>query len=356
MIHLKIIQLLSIVLILFVCGCSKDESNDLIATPLVSTTSPANNAINIPRNSAIQISFTTAMDPATINTSTVIVNQGPAVVPGMVTYSGSTATFTPTDNMLALTSYVVKVTTGAKTLAGRAFASNNVSGFTTGGSITPRATIDLGTAIDYVILAKTAINNFATSVITGDLGLSPAVTSYITGLAVTDASGYATSSQVTGKLYAADMANQTPANLATAITDMFTAYNDAASRTMPDFVELGAGSIGGKTITPGLYKWTSDVIIPTNIVLSGNVNDVWIFQIDGDLLTSSSVNITLMGEAQANNIFWQVAGQVSLGATSHFEGIILSRSGITLQNGASLNGQALSQTTVTLDSNLIAKR
>lgn len=354
--HLKVIQLLSIVLILFVSGCSKDESNNLIATPLVSTTSPANNAINIPRNSAIKISFTTAMDPASINTSTVIVNQGPAMVPGMVTYSGSSATFTPTDNMLALTSYVVTVTTGAKTLAGRAFASNNVLGFTTGGSITPRATIDLGTAIDYVILAKTAINNFATSAITGDLGLSPAVTSYITGLAMTDASGYATSSQVTGKLYAADMANLTPANLAATIGDMFTAYNDAASRTMPDFVELGIGSMGDKIITPGLYKWTSDVIIPTNIILSGNVNDVWIFQIDGDLIASSAVNIILTGDAQANNIFWQVAGKATLGATSHFEGIILSRSGITLQTGASLNGQAFSQTAVTLDSNLIAKR
>jgi hypothetical protein len=295
------------------------------------------------------------MNPATINSSTVIVKQGSTVVPGTVTYTGTTATFTPTDTFLALTEYTVTVTTAAETLAGKAFAANSVSNFTTGGSSAVRAVINLGTAGNYVVLAKTAINNSSTSIITGDLGISPAATSYITGFALTNSTGFATSSQVTGKFYAADMAAPTPTNLTTSVNNMITAYNDAAGRTLPDFMELGSGNIGGKTLSPGLYKWTGNVTVPTSITISGGANDVWIFQIAGNLNLSSTVNITLSGGAQAKNIFWQVAGQVTLGTTSHFEGVILSMTGITLQTGASINGQALAQTAVVLDGNTVVK-
>jgi hypothetical protein len=82
---------------------------------------------------------------------------------------------------------------------------------------------------------------------------------------------------------------------------------------------------------------------------------VWIFQISGDLTVSSAVNITLTGGAQAKNIFWQVAGQVTIGTTAHFEGIILSMTAITLQTGASMNGRALAQTAVVLDGNAVTK-
>jgi len=356
----KVIQLLSvfsILLILFISGCSKDDSNDVVtAAPTITASSPANNATNVARNNSVEITFSEQMDPATINSSTIIVKQGTIVVLGTVTYTGMIATFTPTDSFLALTAYNVTVTTGAKTMKGRAFDANVVSSFTTGGSVNVRSVVNLGAALDYVIVAKTAINNTSTSAITGDLGLSPAATSYITGLALTNATGYATSSQVTGKLYAADMAAPTPTNLITTVNNMITAYNDAAGRTLPDFIELGTGNIGGKTLTPGLYKWTGNVTVPSNITISGGANDVWIFQVAGNLTTSSAVNITLTGGAQAKNIFWQVAGQVTLGTTSHFEGIILSMTGITLQTGASLNGQALAQTAVILDSNAVTKR
>ena len=65
--------------------------------------------------------------------------------------------------------------------------------------------------------------------------------------------------------------------------------------------------------------------------------------------------MTLSGGAQAKNIFWQVAGEVTMGTTSHFEGIILSKTGITLRTGASLNGRALAQTAVILDGNVVTK-
>jgi hypothetical protein len=215
--------------------------------------------------------------------------------------------------------------------------------------------VNLGAAGNYVILAKTAINNIPTSAITGDLGLSPAATSYATGFALTNATGYAASSQVTGNIYAADMAAPTGINLTTAVNNMITAYTDAAGRPSPDFSELGTGNIGGKTLSPGLYKWTTTVTLPASITLSGSATDVWIFQISGDLTMSASVNVTLSGGALPKNIFWQVAGQASFGTSSHFEGIILSQTGITFQTSASMNGRALAQTSVILDKNAITQ-
>ncbi len=149
------------------------------------------------------------------------------------------------------------------------------------------------------------------------------------------------------------MAAPTPINMTTAVNNMVTAYNDAAGRALPDYSELGTGNIGGKTLVAGLYKWSSNVTLPTNVVISGGANDVWIFQIAGNLIQSSAVKITLSGGAQAKNIFWQVAGQATFGTTSHFEGIILSKTGITFQTGASINGRALAQSAVILDGNSV---
>jgi hypothetical protein len=97
------------------------------------------------------------------------------------------------------------------------------------------------------------------------------------------------------------------------------------------------------------------VTLPSDLVLNGGVNDVWIFQIAGNLTLSSAAKVTLIGGAQAKNVFWQVAGTVSLGTTSHFEGIILSKTSITFNSGASLNGRALAQTAVTLQQNIVVQ-
>ena len=330
-------------------------ANPDVISPTVISINPVNNAMDVMRSKVISITFSEAMDPLTINATTFYLNQGTNKVAGTIAYSGTTATFTPSNVLLAGMNYTATLTTGAKDLAGNTIVSITAWSFTTMNSAPNLAVVNLGAAGNYVILAKTAINNISTSAINGDLGLSPAATSYITGLALTNATGYATSSQVTGHLFAADMADPTPINLTTAVENMITAYTDAAGRPLPDFVELGTGNIGGKTLTPGLYKWTSTVTMPADVTISGGANDVWIFQISGDLLMSSAVKITLVGGAQAKNIFWQVAGQATLGTTSHFEGIILSMTGITLQTGASFNGRALAQTAVVLDANAVVK-
>lgn len=217
------------------------------------------------------------------------------------------------------------------------------------------AAVALGTSGNYVILAKTSISNTPTSTIEGDMGISPSAASFITGFGLTAATGFATSPQISGRIYAADMVAPTSSNLTVAVENMITAYDDAAGRPSPNFIELGTGNLGGKTLTPGLYKWTSAVTVPTDVTISGGPNDVWIFQIAGNLTTSAGVKIKLAGGAQAKNIFWQVAGYAIFGTTSHFEGVVLSKTGITFLTGATFNGRALAQTAVILDANRVTQ-
>jgi len=143
--------------------------------------------------------------------------------------------------------------------------------------------------------------------------------------------------------------------MGTAVSDMEIAYTDAAGRILPNATELGAGNIDGMTLAPGLYKWGTGVLIPTGVTLSGDANAVWIFQIAGDLTVGNGAVVTLSGGAQAKNIFWQVAGQTTLGTTSEFKGNILCQTAIVLNTGATLNGRALAQTAVTLIANTIVK-
>ncbi|HEY5593234.1 MAG TPA: ice-binding family protein [Paludibacter sp.] len=217
-----------------------------------------------------------------------------------------------------------------------------------GGSI---QVVNLGIAGEFVILSKSGITNVYKSSVTGDVGTSP-----ITGAAIK-----LTCAEVAGTIYSVDAAGPLPytvtnaSRLTTAVGNMQTAYTDAAGRSNPNFLNLGAGNIGGKTLKAGLYKFTSNVNIPADITISGNSNDVWIFQIAGTLNVSSAVRITLTGGAQAKNIFWQTSGAVTLGTTSHFEGTILSQTAINMQTGASINGRLLAQTEVTLQMNVVTK-
>jgi hypothetical protein len=333
----------------FTTGSASD-----ITAPTVTSTYPSNNATSVARNQTITVTFSEAMKSSSINTTSFTLMDGTTSVPGMVTYSGTTATFNPSSTLAAGTIYTYTITNAAQDLAGNALA-NTVKTFTTAGSVSGLLAVNLGTAGNYVILAKTAINNVPTSNITGDLGLSPAALSYATGFSQTLAGTYATSPQVTGNIYAANMTSPTPINLTTAVNDMNTAYNDAAGRSTPDFFELYTGNIGGKTLTPGLYKWTNTVTAPTSVTLSGGANDVFIFQIAGNLTVSSAVIFTLSGGVQAQNIIWQVAGSSELGTTSQFKGVILCKTAITLKTSAKLNGRALAQTAVILDKNVVTK-
>jgi hypothetical protein len=210
-------------------------------------------------------------------------------------------------------------------------------------------TIELGTAKGFAILSKSGVTNVPPSAVTGNVGTSP-----ITGAAL-----LLTCPQVSGTIYTVDAAGPLPCRetdaprLTTAVLNMQTAYTDAAGRSNPDFLNKGAGIIGGLTLYPGLHKWTSTLLIPTDITISGGPNDVWIFQVAGTLTMSSAVRMTLEGGAKASNIFWQVSGAVTLGTTSHFEGNLLGKTSIAVQTGATVNGRLLAQTAVTLQMNTV---
>ena len=134
---------------------------------------------------------------------------------------------------------------------------------------------------------------------------------------------------------------------------METAFTDAAGRVNPDSTELGTGDIGGMTLAPGLYKWSSPLLIPTNLELAGGANDVWIFQIAQTLAVSSNVQVILSGGAQAKNVIWQVSQQTTLGTYATFHGTILCKTAIVMMTGVTLVGRALAQTAVTLDANTV---
>ena len=217
---------------------------------------------------------------------------------------------------------------------------------------------DLGATGSYVILAKTGVSNVTGSRITGgNVGLSPAAASYVTGFAlVADATNlFSTSVAVVapGKVLAADYAAPTPSNLTSAVLEMQAAYTDAAGRSPPDFLNLSSGNLGGLTLAPGLYTWGSSVTIPTDVTVSGGANDVWIFQISGNLDVASAKRVILSGGARAKNVYWQVAGNVVIHANAQFSGVILCQTGITLQTKASMTGRALSQSLVALDDNVV---
>jgi hypothetical protein len=208
--------------------------------------------------------------------------------------------------------------------------------------------VSLGAAASFALLAKTAVSSVPTSAVTGDIGLSPAAASYITGFPYTRAGTKWASPEVTGNIFAADNDDPTPSNMTTTVSNMETAYVDAAGRVTPDFSELGTGAIGGRTLVPGLYKWSTSVSVSTEVVLAGGADDVWIFQIAGGLTVAANTRMTLSGGARAQNVFWQVASPVDLGAGAHGEGTILCMTSINLQTGASVHGRLLAQSAVNI--------
>jgi hypothetical protein len=319
-------------------------------------TVPANGATGVLTNTKISATFSEAMDPLTITTATFTLKQGATVWSGTVAYSGVTAVFTPGTNLLASSTYTATITTEAKDLAGNALASDYVWSFTTvtppppGPPLGPPA-VGLGLAGNFAGLTKAGITDVPSSAITGNIGASP-----ITGAAIG-----VTCAEVTGTIYSVDAAGPAPCAvidpvmLTTAVSNMETAYTAAAGRPagVGPNLNLGAGTVAGQTLVPGTYTWGSNVTITTDLTLNGGPNDVWLFQITGTLNLSPNMKVLLTGGALPKNIFWQVAGAVTLLTGSHFEGNILAQTNIAMQTGASINGRLLAQTGVSLQSNAV---
>ena len=331
-------------LLLFtMAGCGSDSTSptgpavDTVAPTLTSTV-PANGATGVAINQTITAAFSEAMNASTISTASFTLKQGATAVAGTVSYAGVTATFTPAGNLAPQTAYAATITTGAKDVAGNALASNKVWSFTTAATTGNQAAVALGGAGAFAVLAGSTVTNTGPTALTGDLGVSP-------GTAVT---GFPPGT-LTGVIHDGD------ATSAAAMTDLTTAYNDAAGRTLAPVTV--AGNLGGLTLPPGLYKSTSSLSISSGdltLDAQGDPNAVFIFQIASTLITTTGRAVVLSGGANASNVFWQVGSSATLGTMSEFEGTIMADQSITLNTGAALNGRALARIgQVTLASNTV---
>lgn len=216
--------------------------------------------------------------------------------------------------------------------------------------------VPLGASARYAVLAGSLVSNIPGSAVKGDVGLSPAGGSMITGFG---------GGEVSGTIYTVDAtgpAGSVPAatDLTAAKGDLTRAYNDAAGRTpVPEgpFLDPGSGNMGGMTLQPGLYKFTSAASITgSDLTLSGGPTEVWIFQIAAELVVGNGIQVILAGGARPENIFWQVGTSATLGTTSVFKGTLMADQSITLNTGAVLDGRALASiAAVTLASNAITR-
>jgi hypothetical protein len=219
--------------------------------------------------------------------------------------------------------------------------------------------VDIGSAKNYVILAKSGIVS-SSSDITGDIAVSPIAATAITGFVLVPASNgaFSKSSQLsaTSKAFAADYAVPTPATLTIAVSDMEAAYTAAKSLLNSDAarINLGDGILGGdfggaaSPLTPGVYSFTTGVTITKNIYFHGDATDVFTMQIFGKLVQAADTQVMLTGGALASNVFWQVSLNAHIGAGAHMEGILLVKTSVLFVTGSSLKGRVLSQTAVNL--------
>ena len=337
-------------------GCS--DPDKLVGTgnpgapltpPTVTTVTPANgSSVVCPNIAIVTATFSKAMNPATINTTTFTLSGPSGRVTGTVSLDPTDmiATFTPpAASLTPSTTFTATITTGAHDQFGNALAANFVWTFTTSVlcvALPPPA--GLGTACSFGILGATpSVTNTGPSNVTGDVGVWPAAS--ITGFPPGTA---------TGAFHGGDATAQT------AQGDLTTAYNNAAGLTAPPPVLTA--DIGGQTLPPGVYSATTALGITGNLTLDGSTapNGVWVFQVGTALTTAAGApgtpasQVLLIGGADAHNVFWQIGSSATLGTYSLFQGTIMAKASITLGTGATLNGRALAETgAVTLDSNLV---
>jgi hypothetical protein len=200
------------------------------------------------------------------------------------------------------------------------------------------AMIGLGAAETFAVLAGSTVTNTGPSVISGDLGVSP-------GSAVT---GMPPGLVVNGTIHAAAAA------ALQAQSDLTTAYNAAAG--LPYTQNLTGQDLGGMTLVPGIYFFSSSAQLTGNLRLNllGNPDSLFVFQIGSTLTTASNSSVSLINAMEARNVFFQIGSSATLGTDTDFTGNILALTSITLNTGASIDGRALARNgAVTLDNNVI---
>jgi hypothetical protein len=312
----------------------------LLDRPTVTSTDPKDNETNVVLNKIVSANFSTAMDASSINSSTFTVKLGAASVAGTVSYIGTKASFTPTNNFQSGNIYTATITSNAKNALGAQLANDYIWTFSTKTPLGPKSP-NLKSVAQFGIIAGTAVTNNAGFSIINDMnvGISPGVRSSLTG--------FPPAKIVNGAIYAADDASPVPAMLTQAKTDLTNAYLFAEGATTPAPATV-SGDQGGKTLAPGIYKSTSTLLIQSgNLTLDGkgDQNAVWIFQISSDFTTIGGAggNIILIGGAQAKNIYWQTGSSATIGDNTAFYGNVLALTSITMNSKATATGRMLAR-------------
>jgi hypothetical protein len=332
--------------------------------PIVVSTDPANGATGVQLNKVVTATFNMAMDPATINNTTYSLKQGITNISGTVSYSGTTASFTPAALLLPATVYTGLITTGVKSAAGNAMAANYTWTFTTAASVPP----PLGSASIFGVFGGSAgITNqgLNTVINNGSIGTIAAST-LITGFHDGTTGDIYTETPlnvglVTGRIHTAPPPPGSAASFAIATSGLLAAnnaYNSISPAARPGGTDPGAGQLGGLTLPPGVYKSASGTfnISTGNLTLDamGDPNAEWIFQTAAGLTVgvagpSGARSVLLINGAQAKNVYWYVGSAATINGAGGgvMTGTIISSAGVTFSTAGNavqtvLNGRAIS--------------
>ena len=310
--------------------------------PAVVSTGPLDLATNVPLDGTISADFNQEMDPSTLTTSSFTVSDGTDLISGQVTYSGTTATFTPDNDLMSGTTYTATITTDATSAGGVGLVNDYEWTFSTNAPLGP-GMVDLKSVKEFGIFAGVGISNNAgfSEIHDMNVGITPGVRSSITG--------FPPAIVVNGAIYASDDSDPpgVAAMLQQAKDDLVEAYLFAEGATSPAPATV-AGDQGGKTLAPGIYKSTSTLLIQAGdltLDAQGDANAVWIFQIASDFTTVGGAggNVILSGGAQASNVFWQTGSSATIGDGTSFKGNIMALTSITMNSGATAEGRMLAR-------------
>jgi hypothetical protein len=336
-------------------------------TPFVISTDPVNNATGVALNKIISATFNMPMNPLTLSATTFTVKQGTIAVLGVITYSGSTVSFTPSSPLVGNKIYTCTITTGAKNVAGTALASDYVWNFTTviPVIVTPPPAGTSGLFFGVFGGNAGITNQGLFTVVNGKIGTTAAstlVTGFTDGMT---ADVYTVTplnnGLVTGGIYAAAPPPGNAVNAATAtqgLVDATAAYLSISPASMPGGIDPGAGELGSLTLAPGVYKSASGTFKITNGDLTldaqGDPNAVFVFQCAAALTVGDSApsSVKLINGALAKNVYWYVGSSavINYAGGGVMTGNIIANSGVTLSSPANstnssvttLNGRAVS--------------
>ena len=335
--------------------------------PTVVSTDPANTATGVALNKRVAATFSEAMNVTTLNNTTFLLQHGTTTVPGVVTYVGTTATFSPEVNLLPGTVYTATITTGAQNSAGNALAANYVWSFTTTGSTVSPPSF-LGTAAMFGIFGGSAgitnqgLNTVINNGSIATTGASTLVTGFhdgMTGAIYTQTP--LNEGLVNGRIYTAPPMPGDATSFAIATQgalDANEAYLAISPASRPGGTDPGAGELGGLTLAPGVYKSASGTfkISNGNLTLDamGDPNAEWIFQTASGLTVgiagpAGARSVTMINGAQAKNVYWYVGSAATINAAGGgvMTGTIIASAGVTFSTAGNavqtvLNGRALS--------------